>query len=233
MGEMFGILVTVIFIVLHSCLGVSGTLAAGFSSSEDTELLSYGRDELTFGGIENIANITLSSKSRYSTVDEYRKVVEQLLSGPKSRELYSLRGNCLDHSAALLEKLRAQGFDNIDLAQTSDNGEAIYMQLNDGSTERAYKTHFFLVDRSNGPGAEIIIDPTIYQFLAQKPARAVKSPVFVGDKSDLHKFYSQNRLQTHHDISDPDSDRIGKYSPDELVCLIYSLGKCSKNRTNF
>ena len=81
-------------------------------------------------------------------------------------------------------------------------------------------------------GSEIIIDPTIYQFVANKPVQSLIEPIFVGMKFDLQNFYSLNKNQARHDISDPESDKIGKYDPNQLVCLIYSVDNCSINRTN-
>ena len=199
-----------------------------FGSGEDTLLLSEQNDQPGFGGF----NDATSTPKRLASVTEYRRTINDLLNEPGAQNLYSLEGNCLDHSAALLEKLKSKGFDQLMLAQTSDNGGAVNMNLSDGTTERAYKKHFFLVDRSNGASSEIIIDPTIYQFLAQKPAQASAQPIFVGRKFDLQSFYSQHRSQARHDISDPESDKIGKYDPNQLVCLIYSVDSCSKNRTN-
>ena len=200
----------------------------GFVSGEDTLLLSEQNDQPGFSGF----NDSTSTPKRLASVTEYRRTINDLLNEPGGQNLYSLEGNCLDHSAVLLEKLKAKGFDQLMLAQTDDSGGAIELNLSDGTTERAYKKHYFLVDRSNGAGSEIIIDPTIYQFVATKPAQASVEPIFVGRKFDLQNFYSQNKTQARHDISDPESDKIGKYDPDQLVCLIYSVDSCSKNRTN-
>ncbi len=202
-------------------------------SGEETLLLSEETSALGFDGINDSSSSQDFGNGRTVSTSDYQNAINELLSGPEAPELYSLEGNCLDHSAALLEKLKSKGFDRLTLAQTSDNGEAVNMTLSDGRTERAYKTHYFLVDRSNGINSEIFIDPTIYQFIAEKPSQAAEKPIFVGKRFDLQNFYSQNRAQARYDISDPDSDRIGKYNPDELVCLIYSVDNCSINRTNF
>ena len=199
-----------------------------FGSGEDTLLFSEQDTQPGFGGF----NDSTTAPSRPSSVTEYRRTINELLTETGSQDLYSLEGNCLDHSAVLLEKLKAKGFDQLMLAQTDDSGGAVELNLSDGTTERAYKKHYFLVDRSNGAGSEIIIDPTIYQFVAKKPAQASVEPIFVGRKFDLQNFYSQNKTQARHDISDPESDKIGKYDPNQLVCLIYSVDSCSKNRTN-
>ena len=199
-----------------------------FGSGEDTLLLSEQNDQPGFSGF----NDSTSTPKRLASVTEYRRTINDLLNEPGGQNLYSLEGNCLDHSAALLEKLKAKGFDQLMLAQTDDSGGAVELNLSDGTTERAYKKHYFLVDRSNGAGSEIIIDPTIYQFIAKKPVQSSVEPIFVGRKFDLQNFYSQNKTQARHDISDPESDKIGKYDPNQLVCLIYSVDSCSKNRTN-
>ena len=228
---MLRIIFILVFLILHSACVV--LTSSAYNSEEETELLYSAVDEPNFGGLRDIKSSSVRKAQRAATVAEYRKVINKLLSESDAQDFYSLDGNCLDHSAALLEKLRDEGFHDIMLAQTSDNGEAVKMNLNDGSKERAYKTHYFLVDRTKGAGSEIIIDPTIYQFIAAQPSQATENPIFVGEKSDLHKFYTQNRLQSRHDINDPHSNKIGKYNPNELVCLIYSVDQCSKNRTIF
>ena len=121
-------------------------------------------------------------------------VIKDLLTESNSHELYSLEGNCLDHSAALLEKLKAKGFDQLMLAQTDDSGGAVELNLSDGTTERAYKKHYFLVDKSNGGSSEIIIDPTIYQFIAEKPAQAATKPYLL-EKSLTRIFMLGIRLR--------------------------------------
>ena len=198
-------------------------------TGEDISLLSKQDSQPGFGGFKQSTAVP----RRSSSVTEYLRIISDLLTETDSHELYSLEGNCLDHSAALLEKLKAKGFDQLMLAQTDDSGGAVELNLSDGTTERAYKKHYFLVDKSNGARSEIIIDPTIYQFIAEKPAEAATKPIFVGKKFDLKNFYARNKAQARHDISDPDSRKIGKYDPDELVCLIYSVDNCSENRKNF
>ena len=233
LNYMIRIIFILVIVILHSICGVLNTAASNDDYAEDRELFFRAVDEPNFGGLREIKSPSVRQNQAAATVSDYRKVINELLSESDADDFYSLEGDCLDHAAVLLEKLREKGFDELMLAQTSDNGEAVNMSLNDGSKERAYKTHYFLVDRTKGAGSEIIIDPTIYQFIAAKPSQAIVNPIFVGEKSDLKMFYTDNRLQSRHDISDPHSDKIGKYNPNELVCLIYSIDQCSKNRTNF
>ena len=233
MNDMLRIIFILVIVILHSICGVLSSAASNNEYGEETELFFSAVDEPNFGGLKEIKSSPVQQNQAAATVSDYRKVINELLSESDAQDFYSLEGDCLDHAAVLLEKLREKGFDKIMLAQTSDNGEAVNMSLNDGSKERAYKTHYFLVDRTMGAGSEIIIDPTIYQFIAAKPSQATANPIFVGEKSDLETFYTDNRNQSRHDISDPHSAKTGKYNPNELVCLIYSVDQCSKNRTNF
>lgn len=166
------------------------------------------------------------------TAADYKAAIKKILSEPDADLHYSLEGNCLDHSTSLLQKLRGQGFETVHLAETDGNNKLITMHLKNGQIESASKTHYFLVDRHSQTDAEIIIDPTIYQFVLKKPSEAPQEPIFVGDQNELTNFYSNNIKYIHHDISDPESVNIGQYKPDELVCLIYSVNQCSMNRND-
>lgn len=205
---------------------------------ENTDLLdslSSETDESSSPSFEDFEtpDVTSENKSKKKfTISDYKTAIKRILNEPDADLHYSLEGNCLDHSAALLERLRNEGFQSVHLAETNGNGKLINMHLKNGKVELAGKTHYFLVDRSSAVESEIIIDPTIYQFVFDKPTEALKEPIFVGNQNDLTNFYRKNINRIHHDVTDPESVNIGQYEPDELVCLIYSVNQCSINRKN-
>jgi len=195
------------------------------SETDENNSPSFADFETPDATSENKAN-------KKFTISDYKTAVKRILNEPYADLHYSLEGNCLDHSAALLERLRNEGFQSVHLAETNGNGKLINMHLKNGKVELAGKTHYFLVDRSSAAESEIIIDPTIYQFVFDKPTEALKEPIFVGNQNDLTNFYRKNINSIHHDVTDPESVNIGQYKPDELVCLIYSVNQCSINRKN-
>lgn len=183
-----------------------------------------------FIGFEEDYVSTQPQQAANDLVSNYKQAIKKLLEQSNATDFYSLTGNCLDYSIALLEKLEELGFDNAQLSETNENGKSIQLHVEDGTVEKAGKTHFFIVDRSQGAPYEIIIDPTIYQFVMKKPSEATSQPIFVGYKRDLQNFYRKNRDHATWDVVNPENVNIGKYDPDELVCLIYSVDQCSVNR---
>ena len=163
----------------------------------------------------------------------YKQAVQDILSASDAKDYYSLDGNCLDFSSVLLEELQGRGFDTIQLAETHQNGQSIEMRLKNGSKELANKTHYFLVDRSRGENDEIVIDPTIYQFLSDKSTAVSEGQIFVGDHNELNDFYQRHQTIASWNTVENSNGTHGMYKPQQLSCLIYSIDKCSSNRNNF
>ena len=94
---------------------------------------------------------------------------------------------CEKLSRQLLSVLREQGFDvkliRIQATETLELRSLENIQLP--------FTHFFLVDDSLGPGAEIIIDPSYLQFFEEGAAPQLPA-FFVGTHEDLRDLVEDN-----------------------------------------
>ena len=169
-----------------------------------------------------------------SKILRYREFLDSLLQR-KDEKFYDLDGNCLDFSGRLSEEMRTAGFP-VQLAQTAPSSQAIYLKATNGFSFLADKIHFFLIDRELGEDREIIIDPTIMQFFDKRTGALEIQKIFVGTREDLIAFYRKNRQVARFRISADGDEAIdpgqGHYSPDDLVCVIYSVNECAHTRTN-
>ncbi len=166
-------------------------------------------------------------------MDRYKIAIQDILSASDAKDYYSLDGHCLAFSSALLEELQSRGFLTIQLAETHQGGQSVEMRLENGTKELANKTHYFLVDRSLGENHEIIIDPTIYQFLSDKSTAESEGQIFVGDQNELNDFYQRHQAIASWNTVENSNGTHGMYQPEQLVCLLYSVDQCSSNRKNY
>ena len=194
-------------------------------------------DELgeSFFGFEDAKKHSEEVGELEQKIAEYQSVLDELIQRDSPR-FYDLNGSCLDFSAPLLQELQSSGYP-VQLAQTAPSEKSIYISGKDEKQVLTDKRHFFLVDRSLGEDQEIIIDPTIMQFFHKTASRVEVRKIFVGTKGSLFSFFGKNQKYARLIVPDFDNQVLdenqGHYAPGDLVCVIYSVDRCSQLRTNF
>jgi len=174
---------------------------------------------------------TIFENSDYIHIEIYKKAIKEILASSESEDFFSKEGYCLDYSMALYIKLQQMGFKNIKVMETRPYKLSYLEVQGQKSKERADKIHFFLTDNESVPDTEIIIDPTYLQFFKKVNLISAVSPIFVGDQKSLFSFYQENQKLLGWEIFDGEPTKTGVYNSREIVCMIYSIGECSVNRS--
>ena len=170
-------------------------------------------------------------------IEKYKNAIRESLQDKQVKNKISSEiGHCMEVSLALLNHLEQKGFKDLELVVTNGNTGAD-VPVGD-KTERLYKHHGFLVDRSLVPklgnAGEIIIDPSYKQFLTPKPPKL--EAVLVGTLTDVKEIYEQYQQAFHLEVH-PDSavrglqddPLYGKYTMDPAVDFLYSREKYFAN----
>lgn len=162
--------------------------------------------------------------SQWAIREHTKTRIKEIMHKPANRgQIWTCNnGGCIPYSVQLK---RALDEAKVDLKSVKVSHQ-LDLRVEDGVRPGSFY-HYFLEDRSWGPGGEVIVDPTIMQFFLGRPVGIDPSGIFVGTREELIQLVQQNRML----LKLPDSmSRISARSVDveDFVDKVWGFGEAAR-----